>query len=319
VYTNESWHPEVPHHLTFSNLTIEGNGAGMTLYGDNHLVHGCWIANNTLGHGIYAMGDGLVIQYNEFDNNGLPPPDVFVHSLYLSQCNDLVFEHNLVVNATDGVKARRCHNSVFRYNIFADIINIGIHLGGDSEGGSTNNRIESNLFYGNTSDIVIKSESGTQVEPVDGLVIANNIMRPGTPASGGYGHHLVLVNDVPAQNVAVVNNLVYEDAEIGGINVGNNGANIRCMNNVVGQFTGRTTVNVDASVTASNNLELTSASAFEELNLADVGAFNFIPTAESTQLIDQGADVSDVLTTDHDGAARPQGEGFDIGPYEYTP
>lgn len=30
-------------------------------------------------------------------------------------------------------------------------------------------------------------------------------------------------------------------------------------------------------------------------------------------------DVSDVLMTDYDGAARPQGAGFDIGSYEYPP
>ena len=139
------------------------------------------------------------------------------------------------------------------------------------------------------------------------------------PASGGYGHHLVLVNDVPAQHVAVVNNLVYEEADVGGISMMNDGADIRCMNNVVGQLTGRTSIGAGGSVAASNNVEVTSAAAFDDLNLADVAAFDFAPTASSTALIDQGADVSDVITSDYEGTARPQGAGFDIGPYEHTP
>ena len=36
-------------------------------------------------------------------------------------------------------------------------------------------------------------------------------------------------------------------------------------------------------------------------------------------LIDQGTDVSGVLSEDYAGVSRPQGAGFDIGPYEFTP
>ena len=69
----------------------------------------------------------------------------------------------------------------------------------------------------------------------------------------------------------------------------------------------------------SSNLEYTSPSAFGALELADPAQQDFTPTATSTLLIDQGTDVSNVLTTDYDGTTRPQGAGFDIGPYEYSP
>jgi hypothetical protein len=318
IYTGESFHPEVPHHLTFSKLTIEDNGAGMTLYGNDHLVHGSRIANNNEGMGIYASGDSLSFQYNEFENNGLPPPDVFVHSLYLSNCNGLLFEHNVVHSATDGVKVRRTSNAVIRYNTFHDMEALGIHLGGDSEGGANNNRIESNVFYNNSSGIVIKSESGVQVVPLDGLVIANNILYAGTEGFVDYGTHITLT-DVPAQNVSIVNNLVYAADGDNGIRIDNDGADIVCANNIVGQFTGGDAYSLNGSVSESNNLDYASAQAFAALELSDPAEHDFTPTAGSTALIDQGMDVSDVISTDHDGEPRPQGSGFDIGPYEYAP
>jgi len=318
IYTGESFHPEVPHHLTFSKLTIENNGAGMTMYGNDHLVHGSRIANNRLGMGIYVSGNNVSFQYNEFENNGLPPPDVFVHSLYISACDGVLFEHNIVHSATDGVKVRRTSNGVFRHNTFYGMLAIGIHLGGDSEGGASNNRIESNLFYDNSTDIVIKSESGTQVVPVDGLVIANNILRDGTMDFVDYGAHIVLT-DVPAQNVSIVNNLVYDGGDDMGIVVDNDGSNILSANNVVGQFGGADAYRLSGSVTESDNLEYASTSAFDALALTDPGNGDFTPTSASTPLIDQGRDVSSVLGADFDDVARPQGAGFDIGPYEFVP
>lgn len=315
IYTGESFHPVVPHHLTFSSLTIEGNGAGMTMYGDDHLVHGSRIANNNFGMGIYMSGARIRIAHNEFENNGLPPPDVFVHSLYISNCDRVVFEHNEVHSATDGVKVRRTSNSVFRHNTFHDILAIGIHLGGDSEGGASNNRIEANTFYDNSTDIVIKSESGVQVVPTDGLVIANNIMQGGPDDFVHYGAHLVLT-DVPAQNVSIVNNLIWEDVDgEHGIVISNGGPNIECANNVVGSTRGGEAYRLDGAVAASNNLDLDGA-GFMALGLADVAAGDFTPSEQSTALIDQGTDVSGAIEEDYEGVARPQGAAFDIGPHE---
>lgn len=318
IYTGESFHPEGPHHLTFSKLTIEDNGGGMTMYGHDHLVHGSRIANNRLGMGIYVSGENVSFQYNEFENNGLPPPDVFVHSLYISACDGVLFEHNIVHSATDGVKVRRSHNGVYRHNTFYGMFNMGIHLGGDSEGGSRNNRIESNLFYDNATDIVIKSESGTQVELLDGLVIANNMMRPVSGRAEGYDGHIT-ITDLPAANVSIVNNLVYETGDETGIRVMNDGSNIECRNNVIGQFGSGGTYSLSASVAESNNLDFASMGAFDALNLTDPAGGDFEPTAASTMLIDQGADVSAVLGEDYAGVARPQGAAFDIGPYEFSP
>ena len=316
IYINESLHPELPHHLVFSKLTIEGNATGITMYGNDHLVHGSRIANNTMGMGIYVMGNNVSFQYNEFENNGLPPPDNLVHTLYISACDGVLFEHNVVHSATDGLKVRRSHNGVYRYNTFYGIQAIGIHLGGDSMGGAINNRIESNLFYENSVGIVIKVEQGMQTELVDGLVIANNILH--TSASGfiEFGAHLVMT-DVPAQNVSIVNNLLYDMIDDHGISVQNSGPNITVANNVVGKFTQGFAYNLDGAVGASNNLEFSSAAEFEALNLVDPAGFDFTPTADSTQLIDQGTDVSDVMTTDYAGDPRPAGAGFDIGPDEY--
>jgi hypothetical protein len=36
-------------------------------------------------------------------------------------------------------------------------------------------------------------------------------------------------------------------------------------------------------------------------------------------VIDRGADLSEVVTCDHEGEQRPQGSGHDIGAFEYQP
>jgi hypothetical protein len=300
-------------------MTIDGNGSGMTLYGSDHLIHGCRVADNVLRDGAYVSGENITIQYNEFEHNGPPPPDSLMHSLYITNAHGVVFQHNEVHSATDGVKVRRTDNGVFRHNVFHGLEAIGLHLGGDSGGGTVNNRIESNLFYDNGGGIVIKSESGTQTVPVDGVVIANNIMHTPRPGFASYGAHLVVVNDVPAQNISVTNNLLYDMIDDDGIRIANPGSNLRCANNIVGKFTDGVAYELSSNVSGSNNLEFATRESFEALNLTDAADFDFTVTAASSMLIDQGLDVSDVVDLDYTGNPRPVGSGYDIGPYEYAP
>ncbi len=316
LYLFESLHPEMPHHVTFSELTIENNATGITMYGNDHLVHGSRIANNTMGHGAWVHADNIAFRYTEFEHNGLPPPDTAVHSIYFSDCDGVLFEHNVVHTATDGVKARRTQNGIYRHNTFYEIEAIGIHLGGDSNGGANNNRIESNLFHDNAVGIVIKSESGIQTDPIDGLVIANNILHSSRVGFVEWGSHLVIDADVPAQNVWVVHNLLYDMDDDHGIHIGNGGANITCANNIVGKFTAGRTYNFHANVITSNNLSFTTRADFDTLGLVDPAGFDFQITASSTLLIDQGTDFTGVLDLDYVDAPRPVGGGYDIGPYE---
>lgn len=316
VFVGESLHANAPSHVTLSSLRIESLGGGIVVYGDRHLIHGCRIADNLQGHGAFVSGRDIVIAHNEFEHNGPPPPDLFFHSLYLSSPVRMVFEHNLVHSATDGVKVRTPVGSVFRHNTIHDNVFIGIHLGGDSTAGAYDNRIESNRFYRNGSDIVIKSESGVQIDPVDGLVIANNVMDRGTNAPIDYGAHLT-VTPVPARNVAVVNNLVVSEGDDDGIRIANDGGGLTCENNVVAQLSGGTAFDLDPAVEERRNLAITTRAAFDDLALADPARFDYAPTSDSVALIDQGADVSSLLETDFTGAARLRGASFDIGPYEY--
>ena len=244
------------------------------MYGEGHLVHGSRIANNNLGHGAFVAANDVSFEYNEFENNGPPPPDAFIHSLYFAGCDGVLFENNEVHSATDGVKARRTTNSIFRYNTIHDIEAIGIHLGGDSTGGAFDNRIEGNLLYNNSSDIVIKSESGIQIDPVDELVIANNIMDSGTDGFIDYGAH-IMVTSVPARNIAVVNNLVYEGGSDDGIRIQNSGVNVSCDNNIVGQFAGGAAYDLDGAVSRRSNIEFTSRAAFESLELVSCSRRNY--------------------------------------------
>jgi hypothetical protein len=319
VFVGEGYHPNSPHHITLSGLTIETCGGGVTLYGDEHLIHGSRIADNNFGHGVFLKGNKVRFSYNEFENNGLAPPDSFVHSLYMSDSQDVVFEYNEVHSATDGVKARRVDRAVFRNNIIHDVIKLGIHLGGDYSGGASGNRIESNLFYRNGADIVIKSESGTQVDAIDGLVIANNVVRARSPRGAtGYGASVVL-DAVPMREVWVVNNLLFGLGDVDGIRIRNTGEDVRCLNNIVTRSETSEAFAFETSVIEGGNLTFPHEAGLSPLHLAQTNAYDFSPTAASTLLIDQGVDVSPVLKFDFAGEPRLIGDQVDIGPFEFDP
>ncbi|MFT7170428.1 MAG: hypothetical protein ACI80K_003577, partial [Paracoccaceae bacterium] len=315
VSINEGFHPELPRDITLSGVTVANHGAGMTIYGPRTRVHGCRIADNTAGNGIYASAPGIEFRYNEIENNGAPPPDAFTHSVYLARCDGLTFEFNTVRNATDGVKSRRTDNGVFRGNTIHGIEAIGIHLGGDSAGGSTNNRIESNLFFDNAADIVIKSESGVQVALTDGLVIANNIVN-GSGTGFLQNGFRFLVTDVPCRSVWIVNNIFYDVLD-GGVRVSANGVDLLCSNNVFGKFNSGDVVSLSGSVTSSANLDYRGHAEFADLFLVDPAGGDFRPTAQSAPLIDQAMNASSVISVDFAGNARPFGPQFDIGPFEF--
>ena len=312
VMINEGLHPQKPHHITLSNMTIDNLRAGLVIYGDHHTIHGNRIANNVDYHGMYFSGANLRFRYNDMENNG-PPSGWFEHSVYISNSQDVLFECSQVHDGHDGVKVRHSDGVVFRHNHVYRMTVTGIHLGGDSNGGANNNRIESNLIHDTNDAIVIKSESGTQIVPVDGLVIANNIIHSGR--AGGYPAGLTLTN-VPAQNVWIVNNLVYGVQDTG-VSINNNGPNIVFANNIIAKFDDGRLVDVSASVRSANNLLLDTQAAFDALRLAEPSAFDFRPTPQSRQLFDLGSDMSHAVSADHDGNARAVGAGFDIGPYEY--
>lgn len=314
----EGFHPEVPRFITMSRLTIENHGSGLLLYGTDLLLHGSRIANNVSDNGIFTTGDRLTFQYNVFENNGPPPPDTINHSLYIQGCNAVLFEHNEVFNATDGLKVRQTSNSTFRHNTFHDIEAIGIHLGGDNIGGAFNDRIESNLFYDNSNAIVIKTESGVQTEPSDNIVVANNIVSGTRDGFVDFGFQVTVTED-PVNNLWMVNNLVYETGDEGGIRVSNSGQNIVMANNVVGKFTSGPLFQTTETVTDASNLGLASSAEFDMLALTDPGAMDFTPTGDSSMLIDQGMDMNEIVDADYAGESRPAGAGYDIGPYEYAP
>lgn len=320
IYVGEGFHPNEPHHITLSNLIIENFDGGMVMYGNDNLIHGSRFSDNVVGQGLFVQGDDITIRYSDFDNNG-PPTGVFEHALYISNCTRMLFECNEVHNGMDGVKVRRPHDSVFRYNILHDLDATGIHLGGDSTGDATNNRIEGNLIYDTRDGIVIKSESGVQTAFTDGLVIANNILHSSRTGVGEVDFPAYFrLSNAPSRNVSIVNNLLYGIVDDHGVSISATGPNIVFANNIIATFDGgQNIVNIEPTVTDINNLTFSSAAEFQALNLVDPENADFTPTSASTMLIDQGMDASAFIATDFLGAPRPVGSAFDIGPHEYAP
>ena len=138
----------------------------------------------------------------------------------------------------------------------------------------------------------------------------------------GYPGGLIqVVNTQIAQNVYVLNNLFYDTAETN-VTINNSGSNFVVANNVFGYFGEDQATNLQDGVVDESNLTFEDAQGFAALSLVDPanGAGeplpDFHPTPDSAALIDAGYDPGDELDFDADGAPRPMGDGFDIGPYE---
>jgi len=328
IFTGESAYQNLPHHLTFSNITTNGLMMGMVLYSPDTLVTHSRITDNYglpgeegFTQGLFASAPRLKIRNSYFAHNGRLE-SWFDHGTYLGG-NDNEFSCNIATNQVNPLKVRRAHNMLVANNLFYDVP-IAITAGGDSNGGLDGLRIVGNTFVNTTLAVNIKSQSGVAVGAID-FVIANNIfLDPAatwSPSWLGDPGHQVEVDNSQTANGLIIHNL-FANMERTNIRVNNPGA-ITIANNILSRLdtSSAPLLNLSPNVTVSSNLSYTTQSSF--LGVAFTNATSIDPysrdyhlTAQSNAALNNGIDFTSAWPFDFDGNPRRVGAAPDIGPFE---
>ncbi|MBK8243736.1 MAG: right-handed parallel beta-helix repeat-containing protein [Saprospiraceae bacterium] len=352
VYINESFYNLKPHHIILDSLYITNCQSGMILYQHDIVVKNCTLFNNgnmNQGHGIFASANDILFQNNLLDSNGCG--SYFVHTMYISNSNNVHFEGNEIKRADDGLKLRGSSNLIIKNNVIHDMHIHTIHVGGDNMNGTKNIIIDGNYIYNSPQGVTINSESGTQTLLSENIVIKNNI----------FPSHVYISNNGPVKDIHIYNNLIYNAELQNALLLLNpiNPINIQIKNNIfyktnanpnfslihIASSTGLSGITFDHNLYYTStqngthfrigNNNYNSLSTFknafplQELH-GQTGDPNFVNapidfklTSSSKLAIDKGADVKGFVDFDIDGLTRPNdgdginGTAWDIGPYEY--
>ncbi len=200
IFVGESFYNNKPHHLDFDKLTIRSCKYGMVLYQNDLTIQNCILelnGNQSEGQGIFCSARNVKFLNNVLDSNGCG--SVFVHSVYISQTSDILFEGNEIKNTDDGLKLRTSNNLIIRNNRIHDTHIHSIHVGGDEGSGCMNIVIENNILYNVPNGLRISSESGNQTLASQNIIIRNNIFPAMVHVS----------NNGPVRNIFFYNNIFH--------------------------------------------------------------------------------------------------------------
>ena len=222
--------------------------------------------------------------------------------------------HRSVVEGIDLIASK---GWVIRNNSFINVTAVGsVAYGAFGKGNSQDTIIENNLFY--NCDVAASFGDGgtglqyfrdgdTSYEHQNGI-IRNNVMVGGRDAA---------VYVAWSRNARIYNNLSYKQVLTFQARWSTTTASFRNNIAVVSPSNpGEPIVRwrESAADAGSSNNVYGSDSWFVAPAIAETGDFHLLPAASLA--IDKGYALPADVPTDKDGVARPQGSGFDIGPYE---
>ena len=310
----------------------------------DYVVIDGFIANDAPGSGNgirVVLSDNCVVRNCRCDNNA-------ERGIFTGFTDDILIEYNVCTNSIDehGIYVSNSSDRpIIRYNECYDNNNIGIHMNGDLSAGGDgiisdaqvygnilhdnnlaaginmdgvqNPIIYNNLIYNNHSaqGIALFQQDGAIV--TNGAKVFNNTII--VPSDGRWG---ILLDDGANVNTQIYNNIIINQHAWRGCISAENTTQLSSDYNILND---KMSNNGDGVVI---NLAAWQALGFDGNSLlADPLPAIFVnPNANDYQLIatsqavDEGTNlVNAIVTSDINKIARPVGNGYDIGAYEYSP
>lgn len=306
----------VESYLIYENLTLDGNntlapeGIHICENGLGQAAHHIRLKDvlirgmGSVGFFVGSVRNGQVLGgFNEFINVTVLGPGVCnyfgdalcPHGFYVNSGNNL-FDGVIVdgykdhgVTLYDSTYVQKVGN-IFRNCIFRNNDGAGMQLFS-----GVNTVIENTLIYGNKSGGMFVGFGMT------GTTIRNNTIYNNVTDA-------IYFQDASSGN-QLINNIIYTNFGAG-IHI-SNGPSVLVRNNLASQNGGGNFRDQPGAATLQNNLFGDSYNP----KLVNTALQDFHLSAGSAA-IDVGLTI-EKLTEDKDGVARPQGQGYDIGAYEY--
>jgi parallel beta-helix repeat protein len=280
-------------HDSILNNTVTGVG-GQGIFANNapnavitgNTVTGT-VGTNTIGHGIYITGDtdNAVVANNVIHDNGYIGIHINGSGGTVGVLTGALIKNNLIYNnGQNGINADGLQTSTIVDNLIYGYQSYGIVLfQGDSLDGSKNNIIVNNTIVGTAtgSGAALRIENGAT-----GNTVLNNVLL------GKDGNALRISNDSMPGLVSDYNAVSnsYQSEDTGSTE------SLAQWQSATGQD--------------KHSFTSTAAALFNNPNSNDYHLKAGSPA------IDVGT-ATDAPATDLDGNPRPQGNGYDIGSYEY--
>lgn len=280
----------VVENMEFSGATVpDENGAGIRAEGNGLTVCGSYFHDNQ--DGILGGAGVVLIEYSEFQHNGING-DGFTHNLYMdSAVSRLIFRHNYSHRAHIGheLKSRAVENHIL-YNRLMNEDGDGSYTIDVPNGGLTyiiGNLIQQGPNTDNSTMVNYGAE-GLSAGRTHQLYLINNTLV--NDRSGG----TFVVAASGTTQVQVTNNLFV------GAGTDVSGPSVTKTANLAGS-------SADVTNRAGYDYHLTSASPAINLG-ADPGLVNGFDLRPVYQYVDKA-----------NRSVRPSSGNYDIGAYEYTP
>ena len=314
---------------------------GINVENADYVVIDGFIVNDQPRNGIrLALADHCVVRNCRCDNN-------FERGIFTAFTDDIIIEYNICTNSIDehGIYVSNSSDRpIIRYNECYGNNNIGIHINGDlSAGGDgiiSDAQVYGNFIHDNNL------AAGINMDGAENPIIYNNII-----VNNHFGQGIALFQQdgaIVSSGAKIFNNtiIVPDDGRWGILMTSGANQNTQIYNNIIinqhawrGSISCESTDNLssDHNILSDKMSDLGDGSAmplatWQALGLdgqsqkADPLANIFMAPGSSdyhllseSQAVDAGNDilVTSIVTLDFDHNVRPEGDGYDIGAFEF--
>jgi len=207
-------------NIKFSNARVPvsagANGAGIRIEGSDITVCNCSFKDNE--NGILGVGDNLLIEYSEFNHNGLGEKGR-THNIYIVNGSKFTFQHSYSHHAFAGhnLKSRAAENHILYSRLMDEETGQSSYIIDIPNGGKTyiiGNMIQQGPIDGNNTIISYGAEK--LKNPSSELYLVNN-----TIVNDRSGGRFIYVNSNVTTS-KVINNIFLGNGNVGVVDMRNN-------------------------------------------------------------------------------------------------